>query len=209
MRKEELMAFEERIKETYEDGKIHAPIHLSGGNEDQLIDLFKGYNSRDWIFSTWRNHYHWLLSGRSPQELERQIVAGDSMAVCDERFFTSAIVGGNAPIALGVALAIKLKKERFAHYKTQGLSDKPVEDLPHPKVWCFMGDMGASCGIALECFRYAEGHDLPIAYIVEDNGLSVTTDTKKVWGTKKEKKCHRYEYKRKYPHAGTGKHVLF
>jgi pyruvate dehydrogenase E1 component alpha subunit len=209
MQKEELIAFEDRIKKIYEEGKIKAPIHLSGGNEDELIKIFKDYHARDWIFSTWRNHYHWLLSGRDPKELERQIVAGDSMAVCDHRFFTSAIVGGNAPVALGVALAIKLKKERFAHYKTQGLQGKAVEDLPHPRVWCFMGDMGTSCGISQECIRYAEGHDLPITYVIEDNGLSVTTDTKKVWGTQKEKKCYKYEYTRKYPHAGTGKHVLF
>ncbi|MCX5681917.1 MAG: thiamine pyrophosphate-dependent enzyme [Candidatus Omnitrophica bacterium] len=196
MQKKDIIAFEDRIKKLYEEGKIHAPIHLSGGNEDELITLFKDYDKSDWIFSTWRNHYHWLLSGRDPKRLEEQIIAGDSMAVCDDRFFTSAIVGGNAPVALGVALAIKLKA-------------KGKKVSAHPKVWCFLGDMGASCGISKECMRYAEGHDLPITYVIEDNGLSVTTDTKKVWGAKKGKKHQIYKYKRQYPHAGTGKHVLF
>lgn len=108
MRKKELAAFEERIKNLFEDRKIKAPIHLSGGNEDARIEIFKKYRQGDWIFSTWRSHYHWLLSGRDPRELERQILAGDSMSVYDGRFFTSSIVGGNAPIALGVALDIKL-----------------------------------------------------------------------------------------------------
>lgn len=197
------MAFEERIKKLYEDGKIKAPIHLSGENEDALIKIFKGYQKNDWIFSTWRNHYHWLLSGRDPQELERQIVAGDSMSVYDDRFFTSSIVGGNAPIALGVALAIKLKQERLSY-------TEPRDALPRrPRVWCFIGDMAASGGLARECVRYAEGHDLPIMYIIEDNGLSVATETGKVWGTEKKKKTRRYEYTRKYPHAGTGKYVEF
>jgi hypothetical protein len=52
--------------------------------------------------------------------------------------------------------------------------------------------MGASCGISQECLRYAAGHDLPITYFIEDNGLSVTTDTQKVWGTKKEAKHRVY-----------------
>ncbi len=209
MQKKDIIAFEDRIKALYEQGKIRAPIHLSGGNEDQLIKLFKKYDKSDWIFSTWRNHYHWLLSGRDPKRLEEQIVAGDSMAVCDDRFFTSAIVGGNAPVALGVALALKLKREKNVQKAAQGANKKKNKNPAHPKVWCFLGDMGASCGISKECMRYAAGHDLPITYVIEDNGLSVTTDTKKVWGTKKGTKCLVYKYKRQYPHAGIGKHVLF
>lgn len=207
MEKQEMIAFEERIKKFYDDGCIRAPIHLAGGNEDELIEIFKRYQPQDWIFSTWRNHYHWLLSGRDPNELERQILAGDSMAVCDDRFFTSAIVGGNAPIALGVALALKLKKKGLAKQENEETNDQrqPLD----PQVWCFVGDMGFSCGIVKECIRYAQGHDLPITYVVEDNGLSVTTDTKKVWGSSNKDKYIRYEYKRKYPHAGTGQYVLF
>ncbi len=197
MKKEDLVAFEERIKTLFEAGHIRAPVHLSGGNEAALIDIFKKYQPGDWIFSTWRNHYHWLLSGRDPQELERQILAGDSMSVFDDRFFTSSIVGGNAPIALGVALALKLKKERAA------------VDPPACMVWCFIGDMAASGGLAQECVQYAEGHNLPVTYIIEDNGFSVTTDTREVWGTGKTVKIRRYEYDRQYPHAGTGKFVDF
>jgi len=198
MRKKELVAFEERVKKLFEEGRIKAPVHLSGENEEALIEIFKAYKKGDWIFSTWRNHYHWLLSGRDPRELERQILAGDSMSVYDDRFFTSSIVGGHAPIALGVALALKLKKEGPGQKKAS-----------HPRVWCFMGDMAASGGLARECIRYAEGHDLPITYVIEDNGFSVTTKTAKVWGNKKKKKTYRYEYKRKYPHAGTGRYVEF
>jgi pyruvate dehydrogenase E1 component alpha subunit len=197
MRKEVLIAFEERIKTLFEAGKIRAPVHLSGGNEEALIEIFKDYQPGDWIFSTWRNHYHWLLSGRDPQELEKQILAGDSMSVFGDRFFTSSIVGGNAPIALGVALALKLKKDRV------GI------DAPASRAWCFIGDMAASGGLAQECLQFAEGHDLPITYVIEDNGFSVTTGTRKVWGTGRTKKTRRYEYKRRFPHAGTGKYVEF
>ena len=42
--KEELISFETTIKETYEAGKIPAPIHLSKDNEDELIEIFQYIN---------------------------------------------------------------------------------------------------------------------------------------------------------------------
>jgi pyruvate dehydrogenase E1 component alpha subunit len=190
MRKKELIKFEDEIGELYKQAKIKAPIHLAGINEKQLIKIFKKIKKNDWIFSTWRNHYHWLLSGRSPKELKKQILEGHSMHVYNNRFFTSAIVGGIAPIATGVAYALKKKKSKS-------------------KVWCFLGDMGVSTGIAQESIRYAKGHDLPITFVIEDNGLSVRTDTKESWGKCKKSKTIKYKYKRKYPHAGCGTFVLF
>jgi len=199
MRKVDLIKFEQEIAGLYEKAKIKAPIHLSGNNETELEAIFRKIKKEDWIFSTWRNHYHWLLSGRSPKGLKQQIVEGCSMHVFGKKFFTSAIVGGIAPIAVGVAYALKKKKSKN-------------------RVWCFLGDMGASTGLAMECMRYACGHDLPIVFIIEDNGISVKTDTLESWGCKGcnfkncnyiGKKTKAYKYERKYPHAGTGVFVLF
>jgi len=209
MRKEELIAFEERIQNLFEAGEIRAPVHLSGDNEEALLEIFQEYRPGDWIFSTWRSHYHWLLSDRDPEELERQIRAGDSMSVFGERFFTSSIVGGGAPIALGVALALSLKKEGAAEEKAAPQSEAGGSTDDASRVWCFVGDMAAAGGLARECIRYAEGHDLPICYVIEDNGLSVSTETEKAWGTKGAKKTRHYRYRRKYPHAGTGRYVVF
>ena len=189
--KKQLLDFNKQLIALYETGTIHSPIHLSGGNEDALIKLFKHYHKGDWIFSTWRSHYHWLLSGRSPEALLKQISDGHSMHIFGDKFFTSAIVGGIAPIALGVAQALKYKNSK-------------------EKVWCFLGCMGASGGLAQECIRYAEGWDLPIFYIIEDNDMSVRACTTTVWGKQtKKKKVYHYSYKRTYPHAGTGKYVMF
>ena len=199
LNKEELIKFEDEIKVLYEQGKIQAPVHLGGDNEEQLIEIFKNVKPNDWIFGTWRNHYQWLLSGRSPEELKAQVLASHSMHVFGDRFFTSAIVGGIAPIAVGIAYALK-KKESKDH------------------VWCFLGDMGASTGIAMESMRYACGQRLPVTFVVEDNGLSVKTETLKSWGCEGcvFENCHHlgrnvehYYYHRKYPHAGTGVFVLF
>ena len=53
-----LKSFEELIKKKYEKGIIRAPIHLSGGNEKQLIKIFKKIKRSDWVISNWRSHYH-------------------------------------------------------------------------------------------------------------------------------------------------------
>lgn len=189
--KQELLDFSAEIAKYYEEGKIKSPIHLHGGNEDALIEIFKDYKENDWIFSTHRSHYHWLLSGRSVEDLRRQILDGHSMHIYGDKFFTSAIVSGIAPIALGVAKALRLK----------GTSNK---------VWCFIGDMAASGGLVHECIQYAEGFDLPITYVVEDNCMSVRACTATIWGQRKGiNKVIRYKYDRIYPHAGSGKYVMF
>lgn len=192
MKKRELQDFESHIASLYEKGKIRAPIHLSGGNETKLIRIFKEIKKGDWIFSTHRSHLHYLLAGGSPQKLEEKILSGHSMHIFDSEipFFSSSIVAGICPIALGVALGLKRKRSK-------------------KKTWCFVGDMAGETGLFHECVRYAEGHNLPITFIVEDNGVSVKAPTQKVWGQRKGNKVLRYKYKNKYPHAGIGKWVTF
>lgn len=172
-----LRKFSEDIQYAYQAQGLEYPVHLSGGNEKALIDIFKDYSEGDWIFSTHRSHYHWLLSGRDPAILKEKILAGNSMHIFDKKFFTSAIVGGVFPIAVGVALALKLKNSR-------------------EKVFCFAGDMAFGCGIATEAIRYAHNFDLPIVFINEDNGKSVDAFTEEVW-----RKVIHYKYERVYPHA--------
>jgi TPP-dependent pyruvate/acetoin dehydrogenase alpha subunit len=71
--------------------------------------------------------------------------------------------------------------------------------------------MSAETGIFHECVKYAQGHDLPITFVVEDNGMSVETPTREVWGNNAEygNKVIRYKYERTWPHQGSGKWVTF
>jgi TPP-dependent pyruvate/acetoin dehydrogenase alpha subunit len=192
--KKDLINFELDIKKIYESGKIKAPIHLSGNNEDSLINIFRKIKKNDWVFSTWRNHYHALLKGIPIDWLKKEIVDGRSMGINNikYKFYSSAIVAGTIPIALGVAKALKLKKK-------------------NQKVWVFIGDMTFETGMFHECYKYAKNHKLPLKFIVEDNNLSTNTPTNKVWVKKSKipKDVIYYKYKRKYPHHGTGGWVLF
>ena len=71
-----LITFSDKIKKIYEKGKIKAPIHLSGGNEEQLIKIFKKIKKGDWVISNWRSHYHALLHGIPEKKVLPSFLAG-------------------------------------------------------------------------------------------------------------------------------------
>jgi pyruvate dehydrogenase E1 component alpha subunit len=195
VKKDDLVAFEESIADSFNRGKIRYPVHLESGNEDQLIDIFKSVRPNDWVYGTWRLHSKALLKGVPPEELRAAIHRGESMALRFEkqRVYGSAIVGGTVPIALGTALAIK-----------RSGSDEHV--------WLFIGDMAAESGIVYEALKYAHNFDLPITFVVEDNSVSVLTDTREVWGKNNPEvdiSVIRFQYKSRWPHAGAGKRIQF
>ena len=192
--KEELISFETEVKERYENGEIPAPVHLSKGNEEELIEIFQYVHEDDWVYSPWRNHYHALLHGIPRETLMDQIVRGKSMSVYSDKpkFYSSSIVGGILPIALGTAMSIKMKGEEN-------------------KVWCFVGDMTFETGLFYETYKYARNFGLPIEFVVEDNGVSTNTPSEEAWGGKQTPPADvfYYQYERTYPHHGTGNWVLF
>lgn len=237
----QLIKFETKMAKLARDGKINGPVHFSRGNETQLIKIFRGLeradlitnlqaemgqvsrqqtidlsliiipdylnkddpvfrgiSTNDWLFTSYRCHYHALLKGAPPEWLREQIIKGRSMHPInrDYRFVSSAIVPGHLPMALGTALALE----------RQGSPDH---------VWAFCGDMAAETGIFHETTKYAWRHDLPITFVVEDNGLSVDTPTEEVWGLKKHYnhspsgRILRYAYNNAFPHQGVGREVGF
>lgn len=191
---EELIHFENKIVESWETGKIRGPVHLSGGNEKHLIEIFKRISENDWVFSTWRSHYHALLKGVSPDWLESEILDGRSISIInrEQKFYSSAIVGGIIPIATGVAMSNK-------------------RDNKNDIVWCFIGDMTFETGTFMENYKYIKNFELPVRFVVEDNGVSTNTPTIETWGKKLEipNDVVYYEYEKQWPHYGTGKWVVF
>ena len=196
--KEELIDFETDIAECFNNAMIKAPVHLYDGNEEQMIKVFENVKSKDWVFCTWRSHYQCLLKGVPPSQIKNDILDGKSITLCypEYNIYSSAIVTGTIPIATGTALDIKRK----------GTDEH---------VWCFVGDMASETGSFFENWKYSVNHDLPITYVIENNGKSVCTNTKKTWGTdelffaKETRKIIYYEYNTKYPHAGAGKRIEF
>lgn len=195
---QELIQFEEKVGDCFKNKMIYSPIHLYHGNEKEIISVFDNINDDDWVFCTWRSHYQCLLKGVSEEQLLQDIINGRSIALCypEYNIFSSAIVSGIIPIANGVALSIKKQN------KTN-------------RVFCFIGDMTSETGCFHENYKYSINFDLPITWVIEDNGRSTCTDTKKTWNTNQitysgnNPKILYYTYTSKYPHSGVGERIQF
>lgn len=187
----QLIQFEDGIKYLWESGELPFLLHLAGGNEGQLQDIFRRANTGDWFFCSHRAHYHYLLAGGHPADLEAKIRNGQSMFLFSKEinFLSSSILAGNCCIAAGVAWALK------------------AEGSPS-QVWCFLGDGAEDEGHFYEAVNFVQGWDLPCTFVIEDNNRSVETDVEKRrgmadrrdWG----KHVIRYHYRATYPHAGSG-----
>lgn len=197
--KDYLLNFEEKVASLFNQGRIRAPVHLSNGGEDELIAIFSKIKKQDYVFSTWRSHYHALLKGVPPEMILSEILDGNSISLNfpNYNFFTSAIVGTHIPVSVGVAYA--LKNENKSN-----------------QVWCFLGDMASETGIAQTSMRYALRWQLPVTFVIEDNNLSVCTETRKIWNTDfltyqqlGLPNVISYRLNSKYPHAGAGIRVQF
>jgi len=188
--REELIEFEKHMVDVFKEGVLPFLIHYSGGNENSLIEIFKDINDGDYIFSTHRSHYHYLLAGGEASRLEEKIRKGKSMFIFDKKlnFLSSSILAGTCSIAAGVALSLKLKK-----------SEKTV--------WCFIGDGAEDEGHFYEAVKYVHNLGLPCKFIIEDNNRSVES-SKEMRGSTKSivwPDCvMRYHYTPTFPHAGPG-----
>lgn len=195
--RESLAAFESRIAALWEDGELPYLLHLQGGEEGIMLDIFRRVKSGDWFFGSHRSHYLALLCGLSEEHVESEIRAGRSMFLYsrEKNLYVSAILGGTCAIAVGVAVAIK----------ERGGSET---------VWHWCGDGAEESGHFAEAVAYAQGHELPIRFIVLDNDRQVDTDKKTRRGNFQMQwpSCvERYEYKPTTPHAGNGttKKIVF
>ena len=189
---ESLIAFEDRVKAAWENGDLPFLLHLGGGNEQRLLEVFEEIEEGDWIFVSHRNHYHSLLAGIPEERVFQNICDGGSMFSYsrEKRVFSSAILAGNCGIAVGVGIALKAAGSKN-------------------RVWCFLGDGAEENGHFYEAVLYTVGHDLPVEFIIEDNGMQVDTPQElrrgMTQGLLDSWPCvYRYRYKATYPHAGSG-----
>lgn len=189
--KEELVSFVDKMAIHHDAGRLPFAIHLPGGNEEQLIEIFKDIKEGDYVLSTHRNWYHALLHGIPPETVEQRILDGRSMFMFsrEHNFYVSAIIGGTPGIAVGIAWALKQKKSK-------------------QRVYCFIGDGIEDTGHFAEAVRYVDGFDLPCTFIIEDDGMAVEAPKKIRWNTDKNlvwPDCvHRYNYTKSRPHIRTG-----
>lgn len=154
--------FEEKIVAEYGQQEMKTPVHLCIGQEAVSAGVGINLRKEDYLFSTHRNHGHYLTKGADMRSITAELYGkktgcskakGGSMHFVDETagcMGTTAIVGGSIPLAAGAALAAKLRKE------------------DRISVACF-GDGASDEGVLQETLNFAALKDLPVLFLCENN----------------------------------------
>jgi len=160
--------FEERAGEMYARAKIGGFLHLSIGEEATIVGSARALRDSDYLISTYRSHGHALVRGTPPENVMAELFGrvdgcshgrGGSMHMFDleHRFMGGyGIVGGNLPIAAGIALASDL----------QGLDEVTL---------CTFGDGASNQGTFGETLNLAALWRLPVLFMVTNNQFGMGT----------------------------------
>ena len=171
--------FENACNQAYMQGNIRGFMHLDNGQET-IPALVAGAIRKDDIkHSYYREHTHALASGVSPNKIMAELFAkidgtckgaGGSMHIYDvENNFQGgwALVSEQLPYAVGAARSILLDRQL---YPEKMKNDDRVAIV-------FIGDGGAQNGRMAECLNAAAKENLPIIFLVIDNGRAINTFT--------------------------------
>jgi pyruvate dehydrogenase E1 component subunit alpha len=160
--------FEEKCVQLYSAGEIRGFVHLYIGEEAVAVGVNQALTPDDNIISTYREHGHALVRGIPVDAVMAEMYGkttgcsrgrGGSMHLFDvsRRFFGgNAIVGGGLPLAIGLALADKMRGDRRV-------------------TACYFGDGAVAEGEFHECLNLASLWDLPVLFCCENNRYAMGT----------------------------------
>jgi pyruvate dehydrogenase E1 component alpha subunit len=160
--------FEERAQEMYMKARIGGFLHLCIGEEATIVGTTTAMEDQDYLISTYREHGQAIARGTDPKRVMAELFGrvdgtshgrGGSMHLFDlERRFMGGygIVGGNLPLAAGLALA----------------SDYRGEDAV---TLCMFGDGASNQGTFGETMNLAALWKLPVVFLVVNNQYGMGT----------------------------------
>jgi pyruvate dehydrogenase E1 component alpha subunit len=163
-----IRTFEDKCVELYSAGEIRGFVHLYIGEEAVGVGVNQALTADDNIVSTYREHGHAVARGLPLDSLMGEMYGkvtgcshgrGGSMHLFDvsRRFYGgNAIVGGGLPLAIGIALADKLRATGRV-------------------TACFFGDGAVAEGEFHECMNLAALWDLPVLFCCENNLYAMGT----------------------------------
>ncbi len=161
-------AFELKVAEMYQKGRLGGFCHLYTGEEAVAAGALWHLRPDDYVLGSYRDHVYLLLRGTSPGAVMAELYGnangcckglGGSMHLFDrERNFLGgyAIVAGECPIAVGLGMGIKHRK-----------ADQVVV--------CFFGDGATNQGVYHEALNMAGLWQLPVVFVCENNQYAIGT----------------------------------
>ena len=162
--------FEERLHVEFATGEIPGFVHLYAGEEAIAAGVCTHLNDDDYVASTHRGHGHAIAKGCDVKAMMKEIYGkadglchgkGGSMHIADldnGMLGANGIVGGGPPLVCGVGLSSKVRGTRQV-----GVS--------------FTGDGGSNQGTTLESMNLAAVWELPVVFVIENNGYAEATST--------------------------------
>jgi len=160
--------FEERSLRAYQQGHIGGFLHLYIGQEAVAVGAVSVMSSDDHVITAYRDHGHALAVGMDMDECMAELFGkktgcskgkGGSMHFFapDKNFWGGhGIVGGQTPLGLGIAYSLKYNEKKGA-------------------CLCFMGDGATNQGPFYESLNLASLWNLPVVFVIENNGYSMGT----------------------------------
>jgi pyruvate dehydrogenase E1 component alpha subunit len=160
--------FEEKCAESYSLGKIGGFCHLYIGQEAVGVGAISALRPDDYVLTSYREHGQAIAKGMSPDAVMAELYGkaggcsrgkGGSMHLFDaELGFLGghAIVGGQIPLATGVAFGAKYQE-----------TDRVT--------LCFFGEAAVNQGAFHESLNMAQLWKLPCIYICENNMYGMGT----------------------------------
>jgi len=160
--------FEERCAELYSASKIRGFMHLYVGEEAVAVGVIDALKPEDSVVATYREHGHALIRGIPAGAIMAEMFGkvegcsrgrGGSMHLFDDKthfYGGNAIVGGGLPVAVGMALASKMKKEKGV-------------------TCCFFGEGAVAEGEFHESMNLAALWKLPVIFVCENNLYAMGT----------------------------------
>ena len=156
---------EESLVEPIYTGAIRCPVHLYSGEEAIATGICAAISEEDYAFGTHRSHAHYLAKGGGIRKLVAEVFGntrgcskgrGGSMHVIEPEkgvMGAAPIVAGTIPLALGAALASRIRKETKVTV-------------------AFFGDGATGEGVLFESLNFAAVKKLPILFVCENNFYS-------------------------------------
>ena len=164
--------FEERVNMAYTKQKFSGFCHLHIGQEAVCVGLGRCTRPDDLMISGYRSHTQAIEKGISAEAVFAELLgkvtgcsrgkAGSMHMFSKEHGFYGGdgIVGGQAPVALGAAFALKYQET-------------------DANMVCYLGDAAMNQGQVYEAMNMAATWDLPVLFVIENNRYGMGTDIRR------------------------------
>ncbi|MCA9285609.1 MAG: pyruvate dehydrogenase (acetyl-transferring) E1 component subunit alpha [Phycisphaerales bacterium] len=167
--------FEVRTMQAYQDKKIGGFCHVYIGQEAVAVGCTAAAAPTDPMVTAYRDHGHALARGMDPRHCMAEMFGriggcakgkGGSMHMFDKAhhlYGGHGIVGAQTPLGAGLAFATKYWDEVVNGGRSRSVT------------LCFLGDGALNQGAFHEAMNLAGLMNLPVIYVVENNGYSMGT----------------------------------